>query len=34
MMKTDENVERLRTLAITDCQVIRVEVFNKIARQD
>jgi len=34
MMKTDENVERLRMLAITDCQNIRAKVFSKIARQD
>jgi hypothetical protein len=34
MMKTDGNVESLRTLAITDCQDIRVKVLNKIARQD
>lgn len=33
-MKTDGNVERLRMLAVTDCQDIRVNAFNKTARQD
>jgi hypothetical protein len=34
MMKTDGNVERLRTFAVTDCQNITVKGFNKTARQD
>jgi len=33
-MKTDGNVEWLRMLAVTDCQDIRIKVFNKTARQN